>query len=111
MFGTAPDAMVARLATCERSGPKVPLAEVPETVWQLTQALDSKTARPLAAAGFCAAVLNQKEARQVSGRRLTAVSNGGAMVKTWGSLANRWTRYVRQSAGLSSARSRSLRLR
>ena len=32
--GTEPDAIVARLARCERSGPNRPVAAVPEIVWQ-----------------------------------------------------------------------------
>ena len=34
-------------------------------------------------------ILDQNDARHVSGRRLTDFSSGGAIVKTWGSLANR----------------------
>ena len=39
VFGTAPEAMVSRLARCVRSGPNLPVATVPATVWQLMQAL------------------------------------------------------------------------
>jgi hypothetical protein len=39
VFLIVPEAMVSRLARCVRSGPNLPLAEVPVTVWQLTQAV------------------------------------------------------------------------
>src|SRR5271169_6006881 len=44
----APDARVSRLIRCVRSGPNLPLAFVPATVWQLTHAVDSKMRRPCA---------------------------------------------------------------
>ena len=54
----APAAIVSRLIRCVRSGPKRPLAVVPDTVWQLTHAVDSRYAAAAAAvAPVCAALL------------------------------------------------------
>src|SRR5262245_61996557 len=43
VLAAAPDAMVARLIKCPRSGPKRPLAAVPLMVWQFMHAVVSKT--------------------------------------------------------------------
>ncbi len=51
VLGTAPEAIVSRLATCVRSGPNLPVAIVPATVWQLMQAVCWKTVRPSATPG------------------------------------------------------------
>ena len=50
VLGAAPEAMVSRLMRWVRSGPKLPSAAVPWTVWQLMHAVRSKTARPRATA-------------------------------------------------------------
>src|ERR1700743_2833501 len=52
VFLTAPDAKVSRLARWERSGPNLPVAADPETVWQLMQALCMNTVCPSVAAGL-----------------------------------------------------------
>ena len=46
VVGSSPAAMVRRLATWVRSGPSVPAAGVPRTVWQAAQALAVKNCAP-----------------------------------------------------------------
>jgi C4-dicarboxylate-specific signal transduction histidine kinase len=55
VLSIAPEASVARLMRCVRSGPKRPVAAVPETVWQFMHACLSKTFLAAATAGSCCA--------------------------------------------------------
>ena len=66
VFSAAPEAMVARLIKCVRSGPKRPFAGVPATVWQFMQALLSKTCLPATALGVlnCGLLLGCAPRRQ-----------------------------------------------
>ena len=54
MFVRRPEAMVSRLIRCVRSGPKRPSATVPDTVWQLMQAVVSKILPALGHGAHCA---------------------------------------------------------
>jgi hypothetical protein len=51
VVGSMPAAIVCRSPTWVRSGPSVPAALVPRTVWQAEQALLSSTVRPASCSG------------------------------------------------------------
>src|SRR5262245_129377 len=57
VFGAAPEPSVSRLIKCVRSGPNVPLADVPWTAWQLTHDVEKKRSRPADPCGSSAAGL------------------------------------------------------
>src|SRR5215510_15207103 len=75
VFGAAPEPSVWQLIKCVRSGPNVPLADVPWMAWQLTHEVEKKIARPADACGSSAA------GRRWDSTQLANSSGGCAMTR------------------------------